>query len=130
MYVTDTHPIVYYAMGKRSRVGQRALRVFEQADSGRTLIHVPSIVLWEVAVLVARGHVALPQRFDHWCRSLDSSPGFSIVPLEWSDVEEARKLPFKDPYDCLIAGTAVRLGLPLITRDEAVVKSSLVETCW
>jgi len=30
----------------------------------------------------------------------------------------------------LIVGTALRLGMPLITKDEAIVDSGLVETIW
>jgi len=50
--------------------------------------------------------------------------------LEWLDVDAARTLPFSDPYDCLIAGTALRMGLPLITQDEEIVESGLIETVW
>jgi PIN domain nuclease of toxin-antitoxin system len=55
---------------------------------------------------------------------------FSIVPLDWTDVDEARKLPFSDPRDRLIAGTAIRLDMPLITRDETITRSRLLETVW
>jgi PIN domain nuclease of toxin-antitoxin system len=34
------------------------------------------------------------------------------VPLDWTDVDEAHKLPFSDPSDRLIAGTATRLDMP------------------
>jgi PIN domain nuclease of toxin-antitoxin system len=50
--------------------------------------------------------------------------------LEWQDVDHARHLPFKDPFDCLIAGTAMRLAMPLITKDTAMRESHVVETMW
>jgi PIN domain len=56
---------------------------------------------------------------------IENSAGFAIMPLDWLDVEEARKLRFADPYDCLIAGTAIRLNMPLITRDHVIVDSKL-----
>ena len=130
MYVTDTHGLVYHSRGKASQLGIRARRLFQKADSGNSLIYVPTIALWEIAVLVARRYLDLPYHFDHWCRSIENSAGFAIMPLDWLDVEEARRLPFADPYDCLIAGTAIRLNMPLITRDHVIVDSKLVETVW
>jgi PIN domain nuclease of toxin-antitoxin system len=130
MYVTDTHGLVYHSRGKTSQLGIKARRLFQKADSGNSLIYIPTIALWEIAVLVARRYLDLPYHFDHWCRSIENSAGFAIMPLDWLDVEEARKLPFADPYDCLIAGTAIRLNMPLITRDHVIVDSKLVETVW
>ena len=130
MFVTDTHPLVYQIARKYTRFGKRARKLFEDADQGRTVIYVPSCVLWEVADRVKDGTLVLPQRFDYWCRSLNASAGFIIEPLHWEDVNEARSFPFSDPFDCLIAGTATRLGLPLITRDLNIVESGMVETVW
>ena len=56
--------------------------------------------------------------------------GFQIQPLLWEDVNEARGLPFDDPFDCLIAGTALRIGVPLITKDTVISESGLLETVW
>ena len=130
MYVTDTHAFIWYTQAKRGRLGKHAKSLFERAEQGRVLIHIPSVVLWEVADRLADGTIHLNQRFDHWCRSLDSKPGFQIAALLWEDVNEARSLPFEDPFDCLIAGTALRLGLPLITKDIAISDSQLIETIW
>lgn len=130
MYVSDTHAFVYFAQGKRALLGPRSRSLFIEADEGRCLIYVPAIVLWEVAILVARGYIQIPQRFDHWCRGIENSPGFAMAALEWLDVDEARKLPFSDPFDCLIAGSAIRREMPLITRDRAIMESGLVDTIW
>lgn len=130
MFVADTHALVHYAQGKTATLGRKALRLFRQADAGKNTIQVPVIVLWEVAELLAGDLVRLRVRFDHWYRDLDASPGFGIVPLLPEDVNEARHLPFPDPFDCLIAGTAIRLGCPLITRDRTLMDSGLVDTVW
>ena len=130
MFVTDTHPISYYAGAKYSKLGRRAFRLFEAAQKQEALIYVPAVVLWEIHELIKAGRIELPARFDRWCRDLDSSDGFIIEPLTWPDVNEARHLPFPDPFDCLIAGTAIRLGYPMITKDKAIVDSGLVEIVW
>ena len=100
------------------------------ARIGKLSLVVPTVVLWEVADRLADRTITLHPRFDHWCRALDAKAGFQIQPLLWEDVNEARNLPFDDPFDCLIAGAALRLNLPLITKDTGVTESKLVETVW
>ena len=92
------------------------------------MIYVPSIVLWEIGR--PGGPMEPSERFDHWCRSLSAHRGYIVEPLDWQDVAQARNLPFRDPMDCLIAGTAMRLGMPLITKDAVVTDSRIVETIW
>jgi PIN domain nuclease of toxin-antitoxin system len=130
VYVTDTHALIYYVEKKRARLGKDARRIFEHADERETLIYVPTAVLWEISRRLAEGALVFPVNFDQWCRALDKADGFSIAALEWQDVSEARRFPFKDPFDCLIAGTAAHLGVPLITKDAEIRDSGLVETIW
>lgn len=130
MFATDTHPLALYASLKSSKLGNRALRLFEDAGKAKTVIFIPVPVLWEIASLGKSGIVQLPARFDHWCRKFDADPGYVIEALTWPDIDEARHLPFNDPFDCLIVGTAIRLDCPLITKDEEIVDSKLVETVW
>jgi PIN domain nuclease of toxin-antitoxin system len=76
------------------------------------------------------GRLRLHQSFEHWCRALQNHRGFNIVVLDWLDVNEARSVSLTDPFDRLIVGTAVRLDMPLITRDQQIVESGLVQTIW
>jgi PIN domain nuclease of toxin-antitoxin system len=130
MFVTDTHALVYHAEQKPSYLGKASRRVFQEADNNETMIYVPTVVLWELSQRALKGQFSFPVPFDLWCRELSAAPGFSIVPLEWQHVQEARGLSFNDPFDCLIAGTAIQLGIPLITKDAEIRESGLVETIW
>jgi len=130
MFVTDTHPIAHYAQEKNSKLGRKALRIFRDAEDGKTVIYVPTVVLWEIAALLNAGLIRLSIRFDHWYRELNARDGFIVEPLAPEDVSEARHLPFQDPFDCLIAGTAIRLSCPMITNDQAITDSALLETIW
>jgi PIN domain nuclease of toxin-antitoxin system len=130
MYVTDTHPLVYHAQSNPRRLGRKARQLFLDADEGKTIIYVPAIVLWEVWMRVKDGDFILPTRFDHWCRGLEASSGFAVAPLGWQVIDESRRFPFKDPFDCLIAGTAALLTMPLITKDTEIEDSKLVDTIW
>ena len=130
MFVTDTHPVAYYSGGKHSKLSRRALQLFEDAQQAKVTIYIPTPALWELADLINVGRVELPPRFDYWCRNMETKTGFIIEPLTWADVNEARYLPFADPMDCLITGTALRLDHPLITKDQAIIDSRLVDTIW
>src|SRR5262245_57187708 len=130
MYVSDTHSLVYHILSKKSRLGKNANRIFLQAESFQSVVVVPSIVLWEVVLLMESGRLRLHQSFERWCRALQNHRGFNIVPLDWLDVNEARSVSLADPVDRLIVGTAVRLDMPLITRDQQIVESGLVQTIW
>ena len=53
------------------------------------------------------------------------------LPLELGHVSEARSLPsLRDPFDRLIAGTAIALGVPLITPDTRMVGVERPTTVW
>ena|SRR5437867_11324638 len=130
MHVADTHPLVYHAFGPQSKLGREAKRIFAKAEKGGIPVFVPTAALWEIAQLIEAGRIRLPRKFEHWCRSLEGHSGFSIVTLEWLDVNEARHLPFADPFDRLIVGTALRLDMPLVTKDQNIIDSRLVETVW
>ena len=130
VFVTDTHPLGYYADRRFSKLGKRARGLFDDADEGNLLICVPTIVLSELTILLQLERLRLPLAFDKWCRDIDAASGFFIEPLLWTDVDELRQLPFRDPFDRMIVGTAKRLRAPLITKDVEITDSGLVETVW
>jgi PIN domain nuclease of toxin-antitoxin system len=91
---------------------------------------VSVVTLWEVALLHDDGHVRLPVSFSAWCDALEATAGLTVTPLVRGDVEEARALAMlRDPHDRLIAGTAIRLGIPLISADQRLPRSG-VRIVW
>lgn len=130
-YVTDTHALIFFATGHLERMSPRGERVFRRAQDGRDRVHVPTICFFELALLLERGRVRSQMSFDEWCTLVAGLPGFPVEPLTWDDVREARGLAaLVDPFDRLIAATAVRLDVPLVTADERIQSSGLVETVW
>ena len=129
--VADTHALVWFLAGDLRRLGRGARRVLRAADGVGHEIVVSVISLWEIALLHDEGRLALPQGFTAWCDALDSRPGFRIEPLTRGDVEAARTLGrLRDPHDRLIAGTAIRLGVALLTLDEHIAASGRVKVLW
>jgi len=127
--LVDTHALVWYLSGQLRRLGRRARRALAQADAARWTVRVPAVALMEIVLLERRGRIRVSYR--ELREQLAMRPGFPIEPLTAEDIDEARGLAaLTDPFDCLIAGTAKRLGLALITNDEAITKTRLVPTHW
>jgi PIN domain nuclease of toxin-antitoxin system len=130
-YVTDTHALVFFASGNTGRLSRKCARIFRRAEQERDRIHIPVICFFELALLSERGRVKSPLGFQGWYELVAQFPGLPIEPLLWEDVRGARGLcGLIDPFDRLIAGTAIRLDAPLITADERIRDSGLVPTVW
>ncbi len=131
LYVTDTHPLVWWVTGNHSNLSRRAMRCFEDASSGRVMVYLPAAVLWEIAFLRSLGRTLVRQRGEHWARSLLDQSGFALAPLDLDVIIEAGQLGLhRDPFDAAIVATARVLDLPLITKDQEIVEANLVEVAW
>jgi PIN domain nuclease of toxin-antitoxin system len=131
MFVTDTHPLAWYINGDFSKISNKVLRAFEQAETAETIIYVPAVVLWEIAMLEQLGRIRLSDRFDRWAKAVMSTQGLEHAPLEIDNIHQAVGYgSHRDPFDNLIVATAANLDLPLITKDSAITESNLVEVYW
>lgn len=130
VYVTDTHPLIWYAAGTHRQLSRKARRVFNAAALDASLIYVPVFVLWEIAMLLKIGRISLREPYPIWVENLSSQRGFALPPQDVTVLSEAYSYPFADPFDSVITATAQVLELPLITKDTAISDSRLVEIYW
>ena len=131
VYVTDTHPLIWYAANQKAKLSRKALRVFEKAWTNQAFIYVPAPVLWEIALLIKAGQIKLPQPFAQWAAALNIQPGFEVALLDAAVLETSLNVRINgDPFDEVIVATALTLDLPLITKDAAITESQLVEVIW
>lgn len=131
LYVTDTHPLVWFASGDVKKLGRKARGAFEACEAGDVEIRAPAPVVMETWFLVKNGTIRPKGSFSGWWRELARN-GIVMEPLLGEDVLTAASLDWGhvDSFDRLIVGTATRLGLPLITADEAITDSDLVPVVW
>jgi PIN domain nuclease of toxin-antitoxin system len=130
-FVTDTHPFVHYVTGRRSRLGRKALRVFDAVKRGREIMIVPFTVLEEVMLLSEIGKIRLPLPFREFVVSIRQAENFDLGVNDTDLLLEAATFTtVRDPYDRLIIAQARVAGVPLITGDEQIQESSLVRTVW
>jgi PIN domain nuclease of toxin-antitoxin system len=129
--VTDSHALIWYAIGPGRKLGRAARALFAKAERGRATIYVPALVLVEIAEAFRRGGLRRDGGFARWARQLFSSGFFVPADLTSAVIMEAEALyAIPERGDRLIAATAVHLEMPLITADPVLVRIASVETVW
>ena len=130
VYVTDTHPLVWYATGTHRQLSPKVLRAFHAAADAEALIYVPAFVLWEMAMLLKVGRIALQEPYGAWAEHLVAQPGFALAAVDVRMLAEADYYPFPDPFDSVITATAKVMDLPLMTNDAEINASQLADVYW
>jgi PIN domain nuclease of toxin-antitoxin system len=130
IYVTDTHPLIWYAAGTHRQLSRKVLDVFNSASRHVSLIYVPVFVLWEIAMLQKVGRISLREPYPVWVAHFSSQRGFGLPPPDVTVLAEACAYPFADPFDSVITATARVMEVPLITKDTVISNSGLVEVYW
>ena len=131
IYVTDTHPLVFWASDRKRRLGNRAQRIFEEVEQGKHSVIVPIAVLEEAARLVEKKVIRLAVPFRRWAAELDRSANFQVQPYTIEILLESVALTaIRDPADRAIVATARHLRCPLITADEIIQDGKWVDTVW
>lgn len=131
VFVTDTHPILWFTLNKRGNLSERALKAFTDAEDGNGFIYIPSVVLWEAAILERKGRIKLTGGFRRWAETVLKNSGFGLAPLDPEIINSAVGYNFNnDPFDGVITATAAELSVPLITKDAAITNSNLAEIYW
>ena len=131
VFVTDTHPLWWYATGQFRRLSPRGLRAFQMADEARARIYIPAVALWEISLLLKIGRLRVEQPFSSWMELLLAKRGFDLAPLEPSVIAAALGLgAIADPFDAAVVATALTRDLPLITKDERITRARVVDTVW
>lgn len=121
--ILDTHAWVFYATG--ARLAKRGLQRIERARrSGR--LQIAAVTLWEVALLAQERRVRFVQPLGEWFRDALAQTEVMVAALDSAIAIDAARLVhlLRDPADCQIAGTALRAGVPLATRDARLLENA------
>ena len=131
IYVTDTHPLVFWSSNRNARLGKRARRIFQETERGRHTIVVPITVLEESNRLIEKNVVHLNVPFRRWADELERSPNFQVQAYTLEVLLESVALvAIRDPADRVIVATARYLRCSLITADEIIQDGKWVDTVW
>lgn len=129
--VTDTHALIWYLQDD-TRLSATAAKFFDDCQNDGGYIRVPSICLIEIVYLAEKQRIST-ETLQSFLQQLDAPR--SILQLSSLDLPVVLAMAsttptmIRDMPDRIIAATALRLGLPLISRDRAIAASGLA-TVW
>ncbi|MGB9148369.1 MAG: type II toxin-antitoxin system VapC family toxin [Acidobacteriaceae bacterium] len=130
MIALDTHAVIWLGENP-SRLSQPATRAIQSAvESGEGLL-VSSASFYEIARGIHRGRIESLLSVEELLASIERR--FTVAPLTADIAVAAAQLPDafpSDPFDRIIAATAIAHRAALITADERIRRSRALRTLW
>jgi PIN domain nuclease of toxin-antitoxin system len=129
--VLDTHAWIWWVNGSQE-LSAVALRHIDTAIKNHS-VFISAISAWEVALLVERNRLRLTMDVQDWIARTEALPFVKIIAIDVAIALKSVQLLgefHKDPADRIIVATALRLGLPVISKDEKIQHYPHVKTIW
>ena len=131
MILLDTHAWIWF-VADPDRLSARARAAVNTGIDKRQVL-VSSISSWEVAMLVAKGRLALTLPVQDWIAKAEMLPFLNFIAVDNGIALKAVSLPeplHSDPADRIIIATAIREGAALVTKDQKILDYPHVRTIW
>ncbi len=129
MILLDTHVLLWMSLDP-SRLSEEASVAIQDARR-RGGISISDITLWEIALLARRGRIEITGSLYSFVHEI-SAP-VMVKPITSAIASMAVQFPEdypEDPADRLIGATSRVEMLPLLTADEQLRRSPLLNTVW
>lgn len=123
-FVIDTQALIKFLNGKKV-ISDSVESILKDADAGRNIIIIPSVVLFEICYLQEKGRI--PVALKDIEEIIENSFNYVEEKLSLNIIKAAFEIKdVPELHDRLIAGTAKYLNLPLITNDSVILNSAFV----
>ena len=131
MLTVDTHVIIWNAL-KPELLTANAREAFDEASQENGLIFC-DISLWEISMLMQKNRIEVNVSYLEFINLIKASNNYIFKNITPEIAELATALPAQinqDPADRIICATSILMNSPLITADQNLRKSGLVNTIW
>jgi PIN domain nuclease of toxin-antitoxin system len=131
LILLDTH-VAAWLVTRPQRLSRRATAAIRRASASDGLA-IASVTLMELAQMLATGQIrprGLPQA---WLQDFVRETAVATREVTPDIAVVAAHLPLTfpaDPFDRLIAATAIVERMAIVTADERIQDSGVVETIW
>lgn len=130
MIALDTHAVLWM-LAKPEKLSRSARRAIEQARTNNEGLAISAVTLYELAQGVFRNRMQVHPELDEVLAEIEEL--VTVMPLTSAIAARAAKLPDsfpRDPFDRIIAATALVHGTQLVTADGPIRRSGVVATIW
>ncbi len=131
MITLDTHVILWDAL-QPQMLSKKAREAIEKANQTDGLLFC-SISLWEIAMLIRKKRIEVNVPYRDLVQLLLSCNKYLFQEITPEIAELSTTLPDtinSDPADRIIAASSLITKTPLVTADENLRKSELLQTIW
>lgn len=131
MIIMDTCTIIWDAL-EPSKLSQKAIKAIENANKHQALI-ISDISLWEISMLIKRRRLEVDTTAANFLNLFLQSRNISVQSISPEIAELSVNFGDeinKDPADRIIAATSIILNAQLVTADENLRQSDMLETVW
>lgn len=125
--VLDTHAWIWWVT-QDSRLGRSLVAALDELPPDQRPI-LCDVSLWEAATLLEKGRLSFTIRFEEWLEAAAHPRTVRLVPISPAIAAEVAALPktfHRDPADRLIVATCRVMKLPLVSKDNRIMRSGLV----
>jgi PIN domain nuclease of toxin-antitoxin system len=130
MILLDTHVVVWLAL-EPARISKRARAAIAETRRRGEGLAISDITLLEIAAIENKGRIKLSASLEAFLTEIEAR--FVVLPITGRICAGALGFPAaypKDAADRVIGATALVEGLPLITADDGIRRSKVLNTIW
>ncbi len=127
MQLLDTHALLWFLQD----APELPVRVAERIESEKWETWVSIVSVWEMAIKISLGKLAIPYSLDRELPSILRENGFKAVPVDVAHLGRLSELPFhhRDPFDRLLVAQALHEQFELVSRD-AILDAYGIRRYW
>ena len=131
MITVDTHVILWDAL-RPEMLSEKAKRALKDANQSDGILFC-SISLWEIAMLIRKKRIEVNVPYIEFVDLLFSSNRYVFQEITPKIALLSTTLPDtinSDPADRIICASSLVTKTPLLTADQNLLKSGMLQTIW